>query len=231
MRREMAPRSVRNLLFIVAITVGCATVVAAQSGRRSAAKPSTPPPASTPTESSAGNPTESTPKKAAQIQVLVGIDDPSPLAGVPRYFADTVVDVCAHRLSEPSGVSVTAGPRTLTRSDAVKAAKAETVRYVVWLQVGNSSADAGRQVSSNADDFYVNFILLEPASAKVKQSGHVTGGRRAGNVGVGVPSSRNTIYLEQVIRDEARQAAERILSALGIKDTEWPRTSTSAREL
>lgn len=230
MHREMAPRSVRNLLFVVAIIVGCATVGIAQSGRRSASKPSTSPPASTPTESPS-NPTESTPKKAAQIQVLVGIDDPSPLAGVPRYFADTVVDVCAHRLSEPSGVSVTAGPRTLTRSDAVKAAKAETVRYVVWLQVGNSSADAGRQVSSNADDFYVNFILLEPATAKVKQSGHVTGGRRAGNVGVGVPSSRNTIYLEQVIRDEARQAAERILSALGVKDTQWPRASTSAREL
>lgn len=231
MRREMAPRSVQNLLFIVAIIVGFATVGIAQSGRRSASKPSTPPPASAPTESSSSHPTESTPKKAEQIQLLVGIDDPSPLAGVPRYFADTVMDVCAHRLSEPSGVSVTAGPRTLTRSDAVKAAKAETVRYVVWLQVGNLSSDAGRQASSSADNFYVNFVLFEPATAKVKQSGQVTGGRRAGNVGVGVPSSRNTIYLEQVIRDEARQAAERILSALGIKDAEWPRASTAARQL
>jgi len=229
MCREMAPHSVRKLLFVVAAIVGFATGGIAQSGRRSTPKP-TPPP-SAPTESSSSNPTESTPKKATQIQVLVGIDDPSPLTGVPRYFADTALDVCAHRLSEPSGVSVTAGPHMLTRGDAVKAAKAETIRYVVWLQVGNSSADAGRQVSSSANDFYVNFILLEPATAKIKQSGHVSGGRRAGNVGVGVPSSRNTIYLEQVIRDEARQAAERILSALGIKDTDWPRASTSVRGL
>lgn len=231
MRREMAPRFVRKLLFVVATIVGCAAVAVAQSGRRSASKPSTPPPVSTPTESSPSNPTESTSKKAAPIQVLVGIEDPSSLAGVPRYFADTALDVCAHRLSEPSGVSVTAGPRTLTRGDAVKAAKVETARYVVWLQVGNSSADASRQASGSPDNFYVNFILFEPATAKVKQSGQVTAGRKAGKVGVGVPSSRNTVYLEQVIRDEARQAAERILSALGIKDTEWPRASTLAIKL
>lgn len=156
--------------------------------------------------------------------MLVGIDDPSPLAGVPRYFADTVLDVCVRRLSQPAGVKVTAGPRTLTRGEAVKAAKAETARHVVWLQLGNSSSDAGRQASGSSDEYYVNFMLLEPATAKVKQSGHVLGGgRRLGNVGVGVPSSRNMLYLEQIIKDAARQAAERILSALGIKDTEWPR--------
>jgi hypothetical protein len=95
---------------------------------------------------------------------------------------------------------------------------------VVWLQLGNSSSDAGRQASGSSDEYYLNFMLLEPGSAKVKQSGRVTGGgRRVGNVGVGVPSSRSMHYLEQIIRDAARQAAEKILSALGLKDTEWPR--------
>jgi hypothetical protein len=209
---------------VVAALIVFATAVAAQSGRRSAPKPSTPPaPSSTPPESTSSNPTESTSKKAPSIQLLVGIDDPSPISGIPRYLADMVLDACVHRLSEPGGVSVTAGPRTLTRSDAAKAAKAETTRYVVWLQLGNSSADSGNRASSNADDYYVNFMVLEPGSAKIKLSSHVTGGRRVGNVGVGLPSSRNAIYIEQVIRDEARQAADRILSALGIKDTEWPR--------
>jgi hypothetical protein len=219
----MAPRPGRRFLFTVAALIALSTVVAAQSGRRSPSKPSPPPP-STPPESTSTNPTESAPKKAPEIQLLVGIDDPNTLSGVPRYFADTVLDVCVRRLSQPAGVKVTAGPRTLTRSDAVKAAKAETARYVVWLQVGNESYDAGRQASGSSDEYYVNFMLLEPGSAKVKQSGHILGGgRRVGNVGVGVPSSRSMLYLEQIIRDAARQAAERILSALGIKDTEWPR--------
>jgi hypothetical protein len=220
----MVPRPGRRFLFTVAALVAFSTVVAAQSGRRSASKPSAPPSSSAPPESTSTNPTESATKKAPEIQMLVGVDDPNALSGIPQHFADTVLDVCVHRLSQPAGVKVTAGPRTLSRGDAVKAAKAETARYVVWLQVGNSSSDTGRQVRGSSDEYYVNFMLLEPGSAKVKQSGRVMGGgRRVGNVGVGVPSSRNVLYLEEVIRDAARQAAERILSALGIKDTEWPR--------
>ena len=223
MRRKMATRPGRRFLLVVAALLAFATAVAAQAGRRGTTRSSTPQPASTPTEPSQ-NPTESTAKKAPAIQLLVGVDDPSALSGVPPYFADTALEVCVRRLSEPAGVSVTAGPRTLTRGDAVKAAKAETVRYVVWLQVGNSSGDAGRQATGSSDEYYVTFLLLEPVTAKIKQSGRISGGsRKAGNVGVGLPSSRNGIYVEQVIKDAARQAAERILSALGIKDTEWPR--------
>jgi hypothetical protein len=221
--RRVAPRPGRRSLFAVAALVAFATVIAAQSGRHSPSKPASPPPI-TPSESTSTNPAEPAPKKAPEIQLLVGIDDPNALSGIPRYFADTVLDVCVRRLSQPAGVAVTAGPRTLTHGDAVKAAQAETARYVVWLQVGNSSSDAGRRVSGSSDEYYVNFMLLEPATAKSKQSGRVSGGgRRVGNVGVGVPSSRSVLYLEQVIRDAARQAAERILSALGIKDTEGPR--------
>ena len=166
MRREMASCPGRRLPFIIVTLVAFATVAAAQSGRRSASRPSTSPPASAPTESTSSNPPESTPKKAATIQLLVGIDDPSPLAGVPRSFADTALDVCVRRLSEPSGVLVTAGPRTLARGDAVKAAKAETTRYVVWLQVGNSSTDAGRQATGSSDEYYVAWCYLSPPPQK-----------------------------------------------------------------
>jgi hypothetical protein len=221
----MAPRLGRRFLFVVAALTLFAGAAVAQSGRRGASKPSpTPPETITPSESSSNNPTEAAPKKAPEIQLLVGVDDPNPISGIPRYFADTVLEACVRRLSEPAGVKVTAGPRTLTRGDAIRAAKAETARFVVWLQVGNSSTDAGRQASGSTDEYYVNFLLLEPASAKVKQSGRVMGGgRRTGPVGVGVPASRSMLYLEQLMKDAGRQAAERILSALGIKDTEWPR--------
>lgn len=223
--RRVPPRPGRRLLFVVAALIAFVSATAGQSGRRGASKPSVSPPAtSTPSESSSTNPTESAAKKAPEIQLLVGIDDPSPISGIPRYFADTVLDACVRRLSQPAGVKVTAGPRTLTRGDAIKAAKAETARFVVWLQVGNLSSDAGRQASGNSDEYYVNFMLLEPMTAKSKQSGRVlSGNRRVGNVGVGVPSSRSVLYVEQAMKEAGRQAAERILSALGIKDTEWPR--------
>ena len=226
MRPEMAPRPARKFLSVVAVLIASVAAVSAQSGRRSTSTRSTPAPSTTPSESSSSNPTESRPKKAPAIQLLVGVDDPNSLSGIPQYFADIVLDTCVQRLSQPAGVAVTAGPRNLNRSDATKAAKAETVRYVVWLQVGNSVADAGRAASRSADEYYVNFMLLEPVSAKIKQSGHVlAGGRRVGNVGVGLPpaSSGSPLYLEYIIKEEARQVAERILSALGIKDTEWPR--------
>ena len=230
MRGEMVPRPGRRFLFIVAALVAFATVVAAQSGRRSPSKPMPRPP-NAPPESTSTNPSESAAKKAAEIQLLVGVDDPNPLSGIPRYFADTVLDVCVRRLSQPAGVKVTAGPQNLTRSDATKAAKAEAVRYVVWLQVGNSVSDAGRRTSGSADEYYLNFMLLEPATAKIKQSGHIVGSaRKVGNVGVGLPpaSSGSPLYVEYIIKDAARQAAERILSALGIKETEWPRGSDLA---
>ena len=226
MQHEMTPRLVRKFLFLVAALIALATTAPAQSGRRSTAKPSPEPTAaSAPSESAPSTPVESATKKAPAVQLLVGIDDPSPLSGMPRSFADTALEECVRRLSQPAGVSVTAGPRTLSRGDANKAAKAETTRYVVWLQVGNSSADAGGRVTGSSDEYYLNFMLLEPGTAKIKQSGRVlSGGRRVGNVGVGLPpSSGSRLYLEYIIRDEARQAAERILSALGIKDSEWPR--------
>ena len=218
----MTPRHARRTVLVLAVLVAFATAVGAQSGRRSTTKP-TPPQPSTPATSETA-PTESTSKKAPALELLVGVDDPSPLSGVPTYFADTVLTVCVRRLSEPAGVHVTAGPRSLSRSDAVKAAKAETARYVVWLQVGNSSADSGRSATSNADEYYVNYLILEPGTAKIKSSGHIlNGSRRVGNVGIGAPSARNALYLEMVIKDEAQQAAERILDALGIKDIGLPR--------
>jgi hypothetical protein len=217
----MTLRAGRKAFLVLVALVVFATTVCAQSGRRSTARPTPPQPSTPPVSETA--PVESTTKKAPAIELLVGIEDSSPLSGVPTYFTDTVLTVCVHRLSEPAGVHVTAGPRSLSRSEANKAAKAETVRYVVWLQVGNSNADSGRAATSSADEYYVNYMVLEPGTAKIKSSGHVYGARKTGNVGIGTPSARNAVYLEMVIKDEARQAADRILDALGIKETGLPR--------
>ena len=113
----MVPRCVRKAFLVLVALVTFATVVSAQSGRRGTTKP-TPQQPGTPAVSETA-PVESTAKKAPAIELLVGVNDPSPISGVPTYFADTVLTECVRRLSEPAGVHVTAGPRSLSRSDAV----------------------------------------------------------------------------------------------------------------
>jgi hypothetical protein len=69
-------------------------------------------------------------------------------------------------------------------------------------------------------------MLLEPITANVKKSGRVQRGTyKVGNVGVGgpAPPGRNPIYSDVIIKDSAREAADKILSALGIRAEPLPR--------
>lgn len=223
MRREMFGRFAHQSILLIVALFALTTVVAAQSGRRGKSK------STAPTAPSAPEPAtpQSKPRKAPDLQLLVGIEDPSPLSGVPYYFADTVLEVCLRRLNEPAGIAVTAGPRRMTRGDAIKAAKGETGRYVVWLQVGNELADSRSAVRGSSEEFYVNYFIYESVTAKLKQSGRVQyDAQKVGNVGVGVPPSsrRGPGYTDYVVREEAREAADRILGAFGIRsEGSWPR--------
>jgi hypothetical protein len=110
----------------------------------------------------------------------------------------------------------------MTRAEAVKAAKAETTRYVVWLQLGNERDDYGADVSTQGNRFYVNYTIFEPGSAKIKKSGRAQRGTgNLGNVGVTVPTTRDAVYSDYAIKETARQAADRILDAFQIGG--WPR--------
>lgn len=221
MRRHMNLPSAHRLIVLIVTLVAAATYVAAQSGRRGKSKPSAPGVPSVPET----QPAQPKPPKASALQLLVGVEDPGAFSGVSYYAADAARDECIRRLSEPAGVSVAAGPRRMTRSDAIKAAKSETGRYVVWLQVGNEAADSAPPVSGSSEEFYVNYFIYEPGTARVKQSGRVHyGARKVGNVGVGAPSSRRSpAYGDLVVREEAREAADRILAAFGIRAEGWPR--------
>ncbi|HEY8204581.1 MAG TPA: hypothetical protein VIF81_07635 [Pyrinomonadaceae bacterium] len=206
----------RNLPLALGIFILSAGLVTAQSGRRGVKQP--PPAVVKPSVSKPAEPSPTT-QKAWRVQLLVGIQDPSPFDGNAYYLADTVLAACVGRLNEADGVKASVAARRTTRADAVKAAKAETERYVVWMQVGNDSADANRQVNNTTNEIYLTYMVLEPGSAKVKKSGRVQPGvYKVGNVGVGGPSSRRSpIYSDYAVKQSARQAAEQILSAFGIR--------------
>lgn len=216
----MSTFSARKLMLLLAVLIASTTVVAAQSGRRSGVKsrPPTPPPVASPTEA------PSKPKTPARIQLLVGIDSPTGFDGVPFRSQDIVLEACMRRLAESNHVTATPAVQSMTRSDGLKAAKAETVRYVVWLQVRNERADYSADVSTQSAQLYVTYMIYEPGTAKLKGSGRAqfaTG--KIGNVGVSGPSARRAVFSDYEIKETAKQAADKILDAFQIKIGGWPR--------
>jgi hypothetical protein len=220
MPRKMSTSSARRLVLLLAVLVASTAVGAAQSGRRSGVKspvPAPPPVASPPQELSK-------PKPPARFQLLVGIDVPTGFDGVPFRSQDIVLEECVRRLAEANDVAVTVAHQPMTRSEGLKAAKAETVRYVVWLQVRNERADYGADVSTQNAQLYVTYMIYEPGTAKLKGSGRAqyrTG--NLGNVGVTGPSARRAVFSDYEIKETAKQAADKILDAFQIKIGGWPR--------
>ena len=204
----------RRILLSAAIIFACAAVNYAQSGRRSTTTPTT-------TAPSVSGPktVEKKPEKPPRLQLLVGIDNRNPSSNVPYYVTDTVIDNCMRRLGDASDVIVTAAGSGMNRSDAIKAAKEETVRYVVWLQIGSELADAGRQPSKNSvDELYVSYTIFEPGTAKLKQTGrshHQI--YQTGRGGVSAPIKNSPLYSEYALKQAALETAERILAAFDIK--------------
>ena len=220
MPRKMSTSSALRLVLLLAVLVASTAVGVAQSGRRSGVKspvPAPPPVASPPQELSK-------PKPPARFQLLVGIDVPTGFDGVPFRSQDIVLAECVRRLAEANDVAVTVAHQPMTRSEGLKAAKTETVRYVVWLQVRNERADYGADVSTQNAQLYVTYMIYEPGTAKLKGSGRAqyrTG--NLGNVGVTGPSARRAVFSDYEIKETAKQAADKILDAFQIKIGGWPR--------
>lgn len=207
----------RQNLLLATIILTCASVTYAQSGRRSSGGTTT-----TTAPSVSGPKTiEKKPEKPPRLQLLVGIDNRDPTSNIPYYVSDTVIDNCVRRLGDASEVMVTSAGRGMNRADAIKRAKEETVRYVVWLQIGSELADSGKQPSKNSvDELYVTYTILEPETAKFKQSGRSHHGiYQTGRGGVSAPtSSRNSpLYSEYALKQAAIETADRILAAFDIK--------------
>jgi hypothetical protein len=220
MPRKMSTFFARRLVLLMAVLLASTAVVAAQSGRRGGVKSSAPPtpPVASPTEA------PSKPQMSSRLELLVTIDDPTGFDQVPLHIPDTVLGTCLRRLAEAKAVMPTPAARRMTRAEALKAAKAETARHVVWLQVRNEQAEYGADISTHSDQLYITFEIYEPGTAKIKESGRAwyrTVG--VGNVGVSGPSSRRAVYSDYAIKETAKQAADKILNAFQIKIDGWPR--------
>lgn len=215
---DMSTWHQRRFLLLTLILLSSA-IAQAQSGRRSTG-------GSTPSAPSVSGPKavekKSTP--APKLLLLVGINRGDAFTTVPYYIYDTVLDNCIRRLGEAEIVLPTSAGNNVNRGDAIKAARQETVRWVVSLEVRSVYADGGKQVKNNADELYVDYTVIEPQTGKIKRSGrtHQTI-YQTGRGGVSLPSKNSPVYSEYAIKQAAREAADRILAGFDIKVREdWP---------
>jgi len=204
-----------SFLFVVLLLLASAGVLFAQSGRKSTGgSPST---TTTTTPSVAGpKTTEKKPAAQPKLQLLVGIDRSGVFSNVPYYIYDTVLENVIRRISEANIVLANAGG-AMNRSEAVKAAKQEKVRWVVLLEIRSVYADSGRQVKNNQDELAVDFTTIEPETGKIKRSGqthqHIY---QNGRGGISLPSKNGAVYSEYSIKQAALEAADRILAGFDI---------------
>lgn len=190
-----------------------ACTVYSQSGRR--LPNSKPIPVPTPQPSATPKASVEKPKPA--ISVVVGIDSDS-FFGIPLQYYDVALDACAARIERSPLVTVAGRQTRMARSDAIRQAKAEKESYVVWLQLRGDSMDADRSVH-NLSEVVLDYVMFAPVTAK-----QVTAGRtyqsatRRGGVVVNPRTTSRTgdVYGEYLIREAAREAGERILSALHV---------------
>jgi hypothetical protein len=210
----------RAYLLVSMVLVSTCLAAQAQSGRRGSGKSTT----TAPSVSDAKG-VQAKSQKPARLQLLVGIDAAAAMSTIPYYLTDTVLDECIRRLGDSSDVAVTPAGQHMTRGDAVKAAKEEKERYVVWLQLGNDFSGTPSQDPNGPNELWVNYTILEPGTAKTKKTGRAYHSiYRAGNVSLPGPSSKQgPVYSEYAIKQAAREAADKILEAFDLQNVDRPR--------
>jgi hypothetical protein len=210
-----------SVVAVFALIALWAGPVAAQSGRRAPRSSSAPAPTPTPQ----AEPVERKPaaETRAALSFIVGIDRVANFANIPMYLYDTVLRACAERLDDSPSVKVNIANREMNRGEAIKRAKAETESHVVWIQLRFDSGMG--QSDADLREVYLDYWVFAPTTAKV-----ITNGRSYQQVyrGGGVivmprPGGRASLpYIEQLLKQAARDAAERILSAMDLPGRSVP---------
>jgi hypothetical protein len=186
----------------------------AQSGRRVAKRAAGSTAAPTPEAEPKPTPAIAKAEKS-KLSLYVCSTEHDPFTNIPLYLADTIRNIFIQRVGQSSTINVIGG-RELNRSEAVKRAKAEENTYVVLLQLEDNSFDSRRTSTGSLDTskLIIRYFIFAPLTGKVKAEGVVYQQQyRAGRGGVGLPSptQNNPIYSDYLLKEAARQAADRVL--------------------
>ncbi len=209
-----------SVVAVIALIALLAGPVAAQSGRRS---PRSSSPAPTPTPEAA--PVEKKPEAETKpaLTFVVGIDRGGSISNIPNFLYDTVLGACVERLDSSPSVSVEIANRDIHRGEAVKRAKAETESLVVFLQLGSDNARS--LTSDDLKDVSIQYWVFAPATGKVLTNGRTYQQAYGGGGVVVMPrpgGGTSLAYTEQLLKQAARDAAERILSSMAVSGRKVP---------
>ncbi len=186
-----------------------ALVVAAQSGRRTPKKPD-PIPEASPEPSPSVKPETEKPR----VNISVGIAPTGGFSNLPVYYNDSVLVSCAERLRSAPSAAVHVTGREITRGQAIKLAKSQKEGFVVFLELKNDNMSA-TVANPNYQDLYLDYTVFGPDTAKVVTSGKTYPRAYSKGSVIALPTGRNSsAYVEQMLQQAARDAADRILSAL-----------------
>lgn len=204
---------------VIALVLVSSVTVVAQSGRRA---PRSSSPAPTPTPDPTPEEKKPVSERKPALSLIVGMDRGGDFASVPMYFYDTVLRACAERLDAAPSVDVDVASRDMNRGEAIKRAKAETDSHVVLMQVRFDSP-MGR--NEDFTDLFIEYWVFAPTTAKVVTSGRTYQqiGRAGGVIMLPRPGGRASLpYAEQLLKQAARDAADRILSAMHLPGRSLP---------
>lgn len=151
----------------------------------------------------------------ARVNIILGIDGRQGSYNIPLYFYDSVLQSCADKLRDAPSVKLDISGRDMNRGDAIKLAKSQKVAYVALLQL--RSEGMGGMSSDSYGEISIEYVVFSPETAKVVTSGRTyprAFGKGGVVVGPGTRGRTSPIYAEQLLKQAARDAAERILSAL-----------------
>ncbi|MBL8167850.1 MAG: hypothetical protein JNJ50_06840 [Acidobacteria bacterium] len=125
---------------------------------------------------------------------------------LPMYFADTAREGCMRELRDQLKYVELQQERNQTRSDAMKAAKDDDTRYVIWLELVYDRYGTG---SMNGVD--LRYTIFEPKTGRIAGAG--SGFPVQPNSGAPIPpigASRTQMYLDWAGRDVAQQVIKRL---------------------
>lgn len=216
MMRGMIAFLCGGLLMLASASAGYA-----QAGRR------VPPPKSDPpvpkTAEPAPTPVKEKPPERAQISLLVA-SERSHSMRLPLGTDDILQAAVGRRLQDSKSLKIAAGGE-MSRGEASKRAKKdETGTFVVWFEFGGNNFDldpiGGR---TRIEDLSVRYIVLEPATGKIKTQGDVyLRSRNTGILGGGIGRRLPGCYPQAVsnfdyaLTEAGIEAAERIIRSFSL---------------
>lgn len=218
-KERATSRKIIGFFCVLLMLLASAGMSYAQAGRR------VQPPKNDPPVPKAAEPAAVVKKEvpeAAQISLLVGSYS-TPMRQLPGRAEDLLQGAVVQRLRDSKSLKLGV-EESMTRGEAVKRAKAATDTYILWLELRGNGMDLDPMRDARTSDFYIQYAVLEPKTAKVKAQGNVhlrpTSSGRIGGIGIGRSLPRcypqPAYSAEFAVMEAGIEAAERILRAFSL---------------